>query len=57
MAEKRITIKEFLAELIKRSLKIPQLVNFLREHDFVGTTRGVPRWRRNTKFYQRNAKV
>lgn len=67
---KTVTVKEYLAELVKRAHgtphlkkgdegykpRIPQLANFLEEHDFVGTLRGSPVWRRNEKFYRRNAR-
>lgn len=50
------TVKEYLDGLVERSLKNRQLANFLEEHDFVGTLRGSPVWRRNEKFYRRNAR-
>ncbi len=53
---KRITLKEYLRELVKRAHGTPQLANFIREHDLVGTTRGSPHWRRNAKFYERNTR-
>lgn len=57
MAKSRITVKEYLAALVERSQNVPALKNFLREHDFVGTIRGTPHWRRNVKFFERNAHV
>lgn len=68
---KKITLKEYLQELVKRAHgtphllpshvnhrnRVPQLANFIREHDLVGTVRGSARWRRNDHFYERNAHV
>lgn len=68
---KKISLAEYLRLLLKRAHgtpdllrghkdwtpRVPKLANFLREHDLVGTLRGSPLWRRNAKFYERNAKV
>jgi len=67
-AKKDYTLEDYMRDIVKCAggftddnkvvhKPVPQLQNFIKGHDLVGTLRGSPHWVRNSDFYKRNSKV